>query len=160
MNNTRRPGYSIWTYTNAENYLRTIQCASKPRPGLSPSYNERMVLEFSKELVAAGVAMNTKYALILAPEIGMGATNAVGSDSYPYEIVWVSKSKKQIKVRRMNHTLVSGNEQDGSAEYSYSSDVKAEEHLLRLTARGGWKPKEYRTLFWIGTARYRQDPSF
>lgn len=97
----------------------------------------------------------------IMPEVGMGATMGVGSDSYPYTIVQVSKTGKSFKMVRDIATAVSGSGHDGSAVYEYARDPSATIEsavMVRLDHKGRWR--QAGAPVGIGFRRYYQDPHF
>jgi hypothetical protein len=97
------------------------------------------------------------------PEIGMGATECVGSDSYPYSVVEVL-SEKAIVVQSDNYKAVSGNAADGSAEYEYSPNPEGAKYVVTLRGNGRWvtkgEGKKSGRGFYVGARRFRYDPHF
>ena len=98
------------------------------------------------------------------PEVGMGCTECLWSDRYPYEVIEV-KDARHCTVRELDAIVVSGYTNDGSAEYRYESNPNGRTKTLFLTNKGRWVEKVGRS--WkgssgwaIGYAEKYYDPSF
>ena len=57
---------------------------------------------------------------IKKPEVGMGVTMSIGSDSYPYEIVEII-DEKHLAVRRLDYKAKPNSDYFGHQEYEYFS---------------------------------------
>lgn len=89
---------------------------------------------------------------------GMQATQCVGSDCYPYEVVEIV-SKTRVAVRAMLCERTSMN--NGYSEnqtYEYSSDHDGIPIIAKMGTKGKWKVGSLPLHF--GHARYYQDPHF
>ena len=53
--------------------------------------------------------MKKKTITGVRPEVGMGATMILGSDAHPYTIIWVSDSRRRIKIQPDYYDLIEGN---------------------------------------------------
>jgi len=99
---------------------------------------------------------------IIKPEIGMGATIGVGSDSYPYTIHKVED--KKLWASEDNATMKPGLD-IYHQDYNYSNDnINKPENWSLFTLRkdGEWhhgNSLKGRVLY-IGHRRFYQDPSF
>jgi hypothetical protein len=95
------------------------------------------------------------------PAIGDGATLAVGSDSYPYTVVSVSASGKQITVQADDTRIVFGSFASGDAQVRYSRNTDGGTRVLRWSARfGRWVPQGGGRPAHFGTRCLYRDPSF
>ena len=100
--------------------------------------------------------------LEIIPVVGMGATESVGSDSYPYTIIEVSPSEKTIVVQQDIAKPDVGHEYFGAQKYVYTPNVDANKRTYTLRKNGRWYQKGesmgYMPLC-IGHRRYYSDPS-
>jgi hypothetical protein len=91
--------------------------------------------------------------------VGMGASGTYYSDWTPFEVIKVSPSGKTITIREMDWKVIDGSEQNGSAEYEYTSNPEYEVVTVRNHKHKGWMtPNGMRISF--GTARRYYDPTF
>lgn len=105
----------------------------------------------------------------VTPEVGMGATYAIGSDRYACTIVEVLRFKSGARRGQIRGVvaqddraiLISGSEHDGSAQYRYEpqTDVPRETFL--------WNPQRERFVLQgggralgLGHRSFYRDPSF
>ena len=96
----------------------------------------------------------------IVPAVGMVATICNYSDRYPAEVVRVSKSGKTFWIRYVTSKIVSGSERDGSAVYTYCSQVnETYEIRVNLTANG-WIRQGSKANIWLGRQERYCDPSF
>lgn len=106
----------------------------------------------------------------ITPEVGMGATYAVGSDRYVCTIVEVLRFKsgdrkgqiRGVVAQDDDVRVVSGSEQDGSATYEYMQNPQATKDTYLWNARTGrfvLKGSSYVRLG-LGHRSYHRDPSF
>ena len=98
------------------------------------------------------------------PEVGMGCTECMWSDRYPYEVIEV-KDERHCTVRELKATVVKGSTFDGSAEYEYESDPNGMVKTLFKTNKGRWVERHGRTYrdsngWAMGYAEKYYDPSF
>lgn len=100
--------------------------------------------------------------LICFPEVGMGATAGYGGDCYPYTIVSVSKSGRQIEVQR-DEAKYNGPQRgfgdNGKAEdWEFTPIPDSHKYTVKLNKNGQWKGVG--GFCTIGHRMYRQDPHF
>lgn len=89
---------------------------------------------------------------------GMHATQCVGSDCYPYEVVKVI-SKTRVAVRRMLYKRLDNNGPFTEDQtYEYSSDVEGIAEIATMGRNGDWKLSGCHMGF--GFARMHRDPHF
>ena len=96
------------------------------------------------------------------PQVGMGASEQVGSDRYPYTIIEVVSDRK-IVVRADAWRITSGSEHDGSARYIFSANPHGTERTLTLRKNGRWCQQRQgmrESLWGIGNRSRYYDPSF
>lgn len=115
----------------------------------------------------------------IVPVIGMGVTNSVGSDSYPYEVVAIL-SPTRILVRNCRNVYVGGDYPEGML-YSlteYKAHLLASDSPTVYMGRGKvgdlvdnnivlkkgkhwwFRAGSPSSRFYLGHMRYYQDPSF
>lgn len=75
----------------------------------------------------------------IRPEVGMGCTICLFTDSHAATIVKVSPSGKTIWYRRDVAKVVSGSCQDGSAKYEYSFDENGYDQKATLRKNGQYR---------------------
>ena len=96
------------------------------------------------------------------PEIGMGVTEYLWSDSHAYEIVEVIDDR-HIVIRALRAVMKPGTDWYDQ-DYNYFSDPSERLKKLFLTSKGVWRERIGRCLgdtkFGIGVAREYRDPSF
>ena len=98
----------------------------------------------------------------IKPEIGMGVTECVGSDCYPYTVVEIITPKK-IMIAADKYIIASGSAHDGSAEWRYERDTKSTPTEVKLSKDGRWYTKGGKLSgrrFYVGDRRYYYDPHF
>lgn len=96
------------------------------------------------------------------PEVGMGCTQGVGSDRYPYTICEVVNEKK-IYVQADDYKRTDKNGQSESQTYEYTPNPEAQKILVTLRKNGRWVRKGETlngSAFYIGQRRAYQDPSY
>ena len=97
------------------------------------------------------------------PSVGMGVTNGIGSDCYPYTIVEV-RSEKQLVVKADDYQSVGGDGMSAAQEYIYGANTKNPAVVLTLRKNGAWKQKgelmRGGSNWHIGSRRAYRDPSF
>lgn len=95
------------------------------------------------------------------PVVGMGATGGYGSDCYPYTVVSVSKSGRQIELQRDEATYHGPPRKYGDttkeSDWTYTPLLQSNKYTVKLNKRGQWKGAGYVSL---GHRKYYQDPSF
>ena len=99
-----------------------------------------------------------KYGLVKVPKVGELCTQTIGSDSYPFEVVEVSKSGLQCKIRRLDATPAEGFDYYTHQEYVYSSNENNPTKIVKMNSRGLYTNNKLRIKF--GYAIYYKDPSF
>lgn len=99
-----------------------------------------------------------KYGLVKVPKIGELCTQIIGSDSYPYEVVKVSKSGLQCKIRRLDAKPAEGFDYYTNQQYVYSSNENNPIKIIKMNNRGLYTYNKLRIKF--GYAIYYKDPSF
>jgi hypothetical protein len=96
------------------------------------------------------------------PMVGMGATEQVGSDRYPYTVVEVVNNRTII-VQRDNYVRTDNNGLSESQQYDYSPDRTGRRVTLTLRNNFRWvekgQPAKYGR-FGIGHRSAYQDPSY
>lgn len=88
----------------------------------------------------------------IVPEIGMGATELMWSDRYPYTVVEIV-SKNRIKVQEDIYTMQS------NGDYEFKSNFDGVIKTLIKTSHG-WKVLKGSTYFRLGIRDVYIDPSF
>lgn len=96
----------------------------------------------------------------LKPQVGMGCTECLWTDSHAATITRVSPSGKTIWYRQDNARVVKGSCQDGSAEYEYTFDENGHDKKATLRKDGNYRSTGTNYLIAIGTRREYYDPSF
>lgn len=96
------------------------------------------------------------------PTVGIGATNCVGSDRYPYTVIEV-QSPKRIVVQADNYKRTDKNGLSESQTYEYSPNPDGSTRVLTMRKNGRWcevgDSMDYGG--WaIGYRSAYQDPSF
>lgn len=95
--------------------------------------------------------------LVPIPQVGDLATMCLPSDSYPYVVVKVSPSGKQIEVRGIDARIVRGSFQTGNAVVEYSVNPNVATRKAHYSEKHGCF-KQGGTPLAIGHARYYQAP--
>lgn len=100
----------------------------------------------------------------MKPQIGMGVTQILWSDRYPFEVVAI-KDTRHITVREMNAKLISGSWMDECQEYEYESNENGRTFDLFLTNKGRWVARIGREYidgytWYVGNAEMYRDPHF
>ena len=99
-----------------------------------------------------------KYELAKVPKVGELCTQIIGSDSYPYEVIEVSKSGLQCKIRRLDAKPAEGFDYYVNQKYVYSSNKNNPIKIAKMNNRGLYTYNNLRIKF--GDAIYYRDPSF
>jgi hypothetical protein len=100
------------------------------------------------------------------PQVGDGATISYWSDKDAATVVQVLRfmtgqragQVRGVVVQRDNWTVISGNEGDGSAEYTYAPNPDADRRTFLVNKHGRFTAGGVR--LFVGTRRRYQDPSF
>jgi hypothetical protein len=99
------------------------------------------------------------------PLVGMGATQSVGSDSYPFTIVEVGESIEYIVIQQDDAKPTDIHDYYGKQDYTYHANPNAKKEKLTLrkngyyVAEGELISRYFRRLL-LGTKRKYSDPSF
>lgn len=102
-------------------------------------------------------------------QVGDGATQSCGSDSYPFTVVEVNKTGKTIVVqadtyRASDDMKASGQGIYGQQDYVYERNPDAGRQTYTWRKCGAYFPKGAKTLrghgLYVGSRRYYYDPSF
>lgn len=93
------------------------------------------------------------------PELGMGVTLHVGSDCYPYTVVWVAENKKSFVMRGCSAKMTSGNVFSEDQEYTYTEVINAAHFMVKQNRKGQWL-SEHGNVIGLGYRRAYRDPSF
>ena len=93
------------------------------------------------------------------PEVGMGATMATGSDSYPYTVVKVAEDLSSIEITADSHHPAPGFDYYSNQVYTYTSNP-GPGTVLTLNTRGKLRGLYGNGRIYLGNRRYYQDPSF
>lgn len=97
----------------------------------------------------------------LIPEVGMGVTYHIGSDSYPGTITKVSPSKKVFWYKRDNFYRTKNTDlQTENQTFVYTTNPKAKEERAFLNKRGVWKATKNVGYLTLGQREAYLDPSF
>lgn len=97
------------------------------------------------------------------PKVGDGATLGVGSDCYPYTVVYVSHDGKEISVQEDMATPTPDCNHFGNQSYTYTSRTNGPITNFSLRKDGRYhaigQPMKSAALS-VGSRRFYQDPSF
>ena len=99
-----------------------------------------------------------KYGLVKVPKVGELCTQIIGSDSYPFEVIEVSKSGLQCKIRRLDAKPAEGFDYYANQQYVYSSNENNPIKIVKMNNRGLSTYNKLRIK--CGDAIYYRDPSF
>lgn len=98
------------------------------------------------------------------PVVGMGCTEAVGSDSYACTITWVSPNFKEFRYKHDDAKLVDGSCMSEHQVYEYTPRPDAPEHTAKMSRRvldkGLNRYHNRGTLVIVDYRRSYRDPSF
>ena len=89
----------------------------------------------------------------------MGATLALGSDRYPYEVIEI-KTPKKIVIRSMDAVRIDKNGLSEDQEYKYSSNPKGITYIVTLRKDNKWKVEKSTMVIKLGYAERYSDPHF
>jgi len=98
----------------------------------------------------------------IQPTVGMGATQQVGSDRYPYTVVSLI-NPRCILVQADKTTLIEGNTLSEHQVYEYTPDLLGPTRTLTFRKNGRWvqEGQKMNSELWnIGNRNAYQDPSF
>ena len=95
----------------------------------------------------------------IVPIVGMVATICHLYDRYPAEVVRISKSGKTCWIRDMNYYIVSGSPREGTAIYSYSTDIGATYETRVNKTNKGWA-RQGGGLVWLNHQERYHEPMF
>ena len=93
-----------------------------------------------------------EYENQIIPEVGMGATELLWSDRYPYTVIKVLGKTRIIVQEDIYTMLPNGN-------YEFKPNPKGEKKTLVKTTKG-WKVHGGKTYFRLNTRAVYIDPSF
>lgn len=94
-------------------------------------------------------------------EVGIGVTEGVGSDRYPYTVVEVRRNGRELVIQRDEFRRTDQNGLSESQEYEYTPNPEGSKVTITLRHDGRYRRKgEDRGLFTIGHREAYQDPSF
>lgn len=98
------------------------------------------------------------------PVLGMGATAGYGSDRYPYTVVAISASGKQITVQADDYKPAPGHHYINNQVYTYTPNTSAETKVFTLRDNGRWvlkgESKKGGLCLGLGHRRHYHDPHF
>lgn len=98
------------------------------------------------------------------PEVGMGVTQSIGSDSYPYTIIEVKHGGKTLVIQSDDYKRTDNNGYGGHQEYEYAPNPNGSTHEITLRKTGRYKRKGESLHggynYGIGFRRAYQDPHF
>lgn len=93
------------------------------------------------------------------PYVGMGATQFVGSDRYPYTVIEVT-DRDHVVVQRDQYKRTDSNGLSESQEYEYTSDPQGQTHSI-VYKDHYWRERKHRdNVFQVGSRRAYRDPSY
>jgi hypothetical protein len=98
----------------------------------------------------------------IQPTVGMGATQQVGSDRYPYTVVSLDNSRYVI-VQADKATLIEGSTISEHQVYEYTRDPSGTTRILSFRKNGRWVTmgQNMNSELWnIGNRNAYRDPSF
>lgn len=93
--------------------------------------------------------------------VGMGCTQGVGSDRYPYRVSAVL-TPKRIQVQAVQYRRIDQNGQSESQQYEFGDSV-GEPITLTRRRNGRWVregEQQWASPFWLGQMDAHQDPHF
>jgi hypothetical protein len=99
----------------------------------------------------------------VTPEVGMGASICVGSDSYAATIIEVSTDKKKVVIQEDKATRAEGFDYFSNQVYDYEPNEFGAKYSYSLRKNGYWHQVGQGTkgsFLSIGNKREYQDPSF
>lgn len=98
---------------------------------------------------------------ITVPEVGMGCTMGIGSDSYAGTIIEVSRTGHRVVVQQDKATRTDNNGMSESQEYSYERNPNGKKDVFTRRRNGRYLGVGT-TYFYLGLGyrRQYQDPSF
>lgn len=107
------------------------------------------------------VADSSDLRPFVAPEVGMGCTYSIGSDSYAATIIAVTHKGKKIAIQFDDDRLISGSIESESQTYEYVPNPRGEVKHATLRPDGAFREvgTNY-TRVSIGARRSHRDPSF
>ena len=98
---------------------------------------------------------------VTTPEVGMGCTMGIGSDSYAGTIIEVSRTGHRVVVQCDKATRTDNNGMSGSQEYQYEPNPNGRTEVFTRRRNGRYLARgtTYHYLA-LGYRRQYQDPSF
>ena len=99
------------------------------------------------------------------PKVGMGVTQCIGSDRYPFTVIEVSENLKTVVIQLDTYSRTDSNGLSESQEYEFSRNSDGEKITLTLRKNGCYvqkgQPMRGSGYFYrIGTRSAYRDPSF
>jgi hypothetical protein len=94
------------------------------------------------------------------PEVGMGATIQIGSDSIPATIIQVTSNCKRVVVQEDLATRTDKNGMSESQQYTYQSDPKGTIYIATLRKDGRYRITGGKLPVTLGIRRKYYDYSF
>ena len=94
------------------------------------------------------------------PVCGDYATHFVGSDRYPYEVVYVSKSGKMVHLRPLNYRRIDDNGLSETQEYEYTQTEGGATMKATMHKDGKYHAVGTSGVVTLNGARAYFDPSF
>lgn len=97
----------------------------------------------------------------MKPEVGMGATMRLGSDCYPYTIIWINEISSRLLMQPDHYQLIEGNAHNSEHQvYTYTANPAANSVQVSRRKDGSWRIVNEQTPVSIGNRRAYRDPSF
>lgn len=100
----------------------------------------------------------------VTPVVGMGVTEQIGSDAYPWTIIEVSTSGKRLILQKDRTVRADKNGQSEAQTYLYIPDQKGEKVVVSLRNDGTWRQVGEKRIrgwrFFPGKRHHYSDPGF
>jgi len=98
-------------------------------------------------------------------EVGMGATESIGSDRYPFTVIEVKKDGKELVLQADNYRRTDNNGLSELQTYEFTPNPEGSTTVVTLRKNGRYKRKgepmySYCYCYHIGERNAYQDPSF
>lgn len=81
------------------------------------------------------------------PVVGAGATQIVGSDSYAYEVTWVSKDGRKCRIKAYDTKPAPNFDYYANQEYIYTEETLTGHEKELVFRNGSWK-QQMETIVW------------
>jgi hypothetical protein len=94
------------------------------------------------------------------PEVGMGATIQIGSDSIPATIIQVTRNNRRVVVQEDLATRTDNNGMSDSQQYTYQADPQGAIYIATLRKDGKYRLEGGKTPVTLGFRRKYYDYSF